>query len=114
MNGIVYLDKRSREEIIKEAMAYAKTTNDSLLDTNYYINMDLVKKVVSFITLLKHTGGELGGVQFQLLPFQIKFLIDVICTLNKVNNRRRYTTALLFLPRKSGKTEYVRWYRFVR
>lgn len=108
MNGIVYLvDKRSREEIIKEAMAYAKTTNDSLFKTNYYIDMDLVKKVVSFITLLKHTGGELGGVQFQLLPFQIKFLIDVICTLNKVNNRRRYTTALLFLPRKSGKTELI-------
>lgn len=107
MNGMVYLDKREREEIIKESITYAVKQNNSLSQTNYYIDMDLAKRVISFITLLKHTGGELGGVQFQLLPFQIKFIIDVICTLNKVNNRRRYTTALLFLPRKSGKTELI-------
>ena len=52
MNGMVYLDKGEREEIIKESIAYAVKQNNSLSQTNYYIDMDLAKRVISFITLL--------------------------------------------------------------
>lgn len=78
-------------------MEYAKNTKD--------IDIDLTKKVITFVSMMKHTGGDLAGIDFQLLPFQIKFLIDVICTMK--NGKRKYTTAMLMLPRKNGKTELI-------
>lgn len=98
---------QTREEIIKNAIDYAKDKNTSLAETKYYLDEDLAKKVITFISILKHTGGEIAGVQFQLLHFQIKFLLDVICTKKRNDNNRRYTTAMLMLPRKNGKTELI-------
>lgn len=98
---------RTRSEIINDGVEYARLQNISLSETKYYIDEVLAKKVVTFISMLKHTGGEIAGVQFQLLDFQIKFLIDVICTKKRSDNRRRYTTAMLMLPRKNGKTELI-------
>lgn len=100
-------DIQKREDIINNAMEYAKLQNLSLDGTKYYLDENLAKKVISFISILKHTGGEIAGVMFQLLHFQIKFLIDVICTKKRSDNNRRYTTAMLMLPRKNGKTELI-------
>lgn len=87
----------SQDAIMIEALEYAENTND--------VNIDTAKKVITFVSMLKHTGGDLAGIHFQLLPFQIKFLIDVICTMK--NGKRKYTTAMLMLPRKNGKTELI-------
>jgi len=95
---------RSRELILSEAIEYATTVNPG---EGYYIDIETVEKVISFVSILKHTQGSLAGVQFQLLPFQIKFLIDVLATKSVATGRRRYTTALLMLPRKNGKTELI-------
>lgn len=98
---------RDRGQILAFAKEYAKTKNEELETTPYYIDLDLANRVISFISILKHTGGDLAGVEFQLLDFQIIFLIDVICTKKRSNHKRRYTTALLFIPRKNGKTELI-------
>jgi len=87
----------SQETIMAQAMEYAEKTKN--------IDIKIAKKVIAFISMMKHTGGDLAGVDFQLLPFQIKFLIDVICTMK--NGKRRYTTAMLIIPRKNGKTELI-------
>ena len=98
---------QKREDIIKNGLEYARKQNISLVGTKYYLDEDLAKKVITFISMLKHTGGEIAGVQFQLLAFQIKFLIDVVCTKHRDTHYRRYTTAMLMLPRKNGKTELI-------
>lgn len=90
-------DYISQESIMAQSIEYAESQPN--------IDIELAKKVITFISMLKHTGGDLAGVNFQLLPFQIKFLIDVICTIKK--DRRQYTTAMLMLPRKNGKTELI-------
>lgn len=87
----------TKEAIMAQAIEYARNTPN--------VDVELAKKVITFISMLKHTGGDLAGVNFQLLPFQIKFLIDVICTMK--NGKRQYTTAMLMIPRKNGKTELI-------
>lgn len=94
-------------EIIKQARDYIACANKELAKSEYFIDETLALKVVGFVALLRHTGGKFAGHRFALLPFQIKFLIDVIATLNKKSLTRRYKTALLFLPRKNGKTELI-------
>lgn len=102
MNDII-----SRTPIIESGVTYSKYANAQMQGTEYYVDIVLAKKLISFVSLLKHTGGELAGVQFQLLQFQIIFLIDVICTKKISNSKRRYTTAMLVVPRKNGKTELI-------
>ena len=98
---------RSPEAIKREATVYIEQQVLELKGSAYYLDVETALKIISFISMLKHTGGMLAGIGFQILPFQIKFLIDVICTKRITNDRRRYTTALLFLPRKNGKTELI-------
>lgn len=99
--------QRTTEEIRAEAEAYVVQKNIELETTPYYVCADTAKRLIAFVSMLKHTGGALAGVSFQLLHFQIVFLIDVICTKHRSTGRRRYTTALLFIPRKNGKTELI-------
>ena len=94
-------------EIIKRAREYIACANKELAGSEYFIDEKLALKVIGFVALLRHTGGKFAGARFGLLDFQIKFLIDVIATLNKKSLTRRYKTALLFLPRKNGKTELI-------
>ena len=101
------MEIRSRPDIISYGISYAEKKNTELENTPYYIDIETAKVLVTFISKLKHTGGEFAGVEFQLLDFQIVWLIDVICTKKHSNNKRRYTTAILFIPRKNGKTELI-------
>ncbi|WP_170019200.1 terminase TerL endonuclease subunit [Campylobacter sp. RM16190] len=96
-----------RDEILKIAGDIIKQKQDELASSPFYIDEKLALKAINFITLLKHTTGRYAGVKFQLLPFQIEFIIDVIATYRKDTKTRRYQTALLFLPRKNGKTELI-------
>lgn len=102
MNKII-----SRKEILNNADEYIKTQNENLKNTPYFIDEKTAFRAIKFISLLKHTAGEFAGVNFQLLPFQIKFIIDVVATFDKATNKRRYSQALLFIPRKNGKTELL-------
>lgn len=98
---------RTPQEIKAEAEAYITQKNLEFKGSKYYVCPETAKKVITFVSMLKHTGGALAGVSFQLLNFQIVFLIDVICTKHISTGLRRYTTALLFIPRKNGKTELI-------
>ncbi|EAK8032572.1 terminase large subunit [Campylobacter jejuni] len=102
------MDKlRAREDILNYALAYIKQKNKEFENSPFYIDEKIAKKAVLFISLLKHTDGELAGKPFQLLNFQIEFIIDIIATYSKEKNARRYSYALLFIPRKNGKTELI-------
>lgn len=75
--------------------------------TPYYVDIPLSEKVIKFISILKHTGGKLAGVNFQLLPFQVEYVIETLCVLQHRNGYRKHTTSILHVPRKQGKTELL-------
>lgn len=65
------MDKlRAREDILNYALAYIKQKNKEFENSPFYIDEKIAKKAVLFISLLKHTDGELAGKPFQLLNFQ--------------------------------------------
>ena len=95
------------QEIRDRAKPIIKTIADKYKGTDFYLDEELATRIINFISLLKHTGGALGGVNFQLLPFQVEFTIETLAVLRKKNGYRKHTTSILFLPRKSGKTELI-------
>lgn len=101
------METAQRTEIISNAKDYINTQNKALSNTPYYIHEQTALKAIKFISLLKHTAGEYAGMNFQLLDFQIKFIIDTVATFKRDTDSRRYSSALLFIPRKNGKTELL-------
>ena len=98
---------REKATIIAEAKEYIKAKNLEFQNSDYYIDEKIALKAITFISLLRHTGGKLAGSPFPLLPFQIKFITDIIGTYDRRTAQRRYKTAVLFIPRKNGKTELI-------
>ncbi|MGH2267540.1 terminase large subunit [Campylobacter taeniopygiae] len=98
---------RPRENILEYAKKYIKIKNNEFQNSPFYIDEKTALNAVLFISLLKHTDGDLAGKPFQLLDFQIEFIIDIIATYSKEKKARRYSYALLFIPRKNGKTELI-------
>lgn len=93
------------KEIVKACMGIAEIIANNYVGTEFYVNMKLAEKILNFITMLKHTGGSLGGVKFRLLPFQAEFVIESLCVLYIKDDTRKHTEAIMFIPRKNGKTE---------
>jgi phage terminase large subunit-like protein len=66
-------------------------------------DMDRAKRVLKFISHLRHSKAPWAGHPFQLMPFQEDFIKELYGTL-KPDGQRQYRQALLYLPRKNGKT----------
>lgn len=63
-----------------------------------------------FPDLLKHIEGDMAGKPFALEPWQKAFLANLFgwkCEDSKGREVRRYREALLYVPRKNGKTPLV-------
>ena len=94
-----------REDIVKAGMVIVGEIAKTYEGTSYWVDDKLAFKLLTFISLLRHTGGDLGGVEFRLLPFQIEYLTQTLCVLNKSDDSRKHTESILFIPRKAGKSE---------
>lgn len=66
-------------------------------------DMDRAERVLKFISLLKHSKAPWAGLPFQLMPWQEEFIRALYGTL-KPDGKRQYRQALLYLPRKNGKS----------
>lgn len=81
---------------------------DDLKDKNsaFYYDKDSAAKVCSFIELQFHTKGKWARDRKRLTiePWQVFFVCNVFGWKRKKNDRRRYTEALLLVPRKNGKS----------
>jgi phage terminase large subunit-like protein len=97
----------TREQISACAKQKIAEIEQELIETPYYICQETASKMIGFISYLKHTKGKFAGKNFQLLPFQIEFLLNSICVKRRSNGLRRYRIALLMIPRKNGKTEII-------
>lgn len=98
---------RTREKVLEDAYKEIERLAPLNTDDKYYYDIELAKKYVSFVSLLKLTAGEFAGINFQLLPFQVEFLTVSLCVLNRETKLRRYKQAVLFLPRKNAKSELM-------
>lgn len=94
--------KIAKEYIIKKDEELRK-------NGKYYIDKQLAMKCIKFGSLIKHTSGELAGVNFQFMEFQIMAIVDILGTKHltgKFEGLRRYQRVLIYTPKKSGKTEF--------
>src|SRR3990167_11060631 len=64
------------------------------------------QRAVNFFEYLRHTKGQFAGKPFVLLPWQRTIVRDVYGTLNE-RGLRQYKYAVLFVPKKNGKSEMV-------
>ncbi len=93
--------KIAKEYIIKKSKELEK-------EGKYYIDKQLALKCIKFTSYLRHTDGILLDVNFQLIEWQIKAIVDIFgtkYTSGEYKDLRRYQRALFFMPKKNGKTE---------
>jgi phage terminase large subunit-like protein len=67
------------------------------------ILLDRANKVIKFISHLKHSKAPFAGQPFALMDWQVDFAQRLYGTLTP-DGRRQYRQALLYIPRKNGKT----------
>ena len=103
---------------IKDASHYWKLGKKYIIEQSnyldkyepkYYLDKQLVMKYLKFGSLMKLTAGELGGVNFQFMDFQIKAIVDIFGTKHRdgeFKGLRRYQTVLFFLAKKNGKSTF--------
>ena len=66
-------------------------------------DMDRAEKVLKFLQHLKHSKAPWAGQPFEPMPFQVDFIQKLYGTLRE-DGQRQYRQALLYLPRKNGKS----------
>lgn len=72
----------------------------------FYFDPVKAEKVIKFIELMPHTKGKWAqkGLTLTLEPWQKFFLVNVFGWMKRKNGLRRYRKALLWVPRKNGKS----------
>lgn len=75
-------------------------------DWRWTFDVDEGERYIRFIQEYTiHTRGAWAGKKFILSPWQKFFIVNIFGWKHKKENYRRYRTALLFVARKSGKTQ---------
>tara|TARA_Y100000310_G_scaffold142034_1_gene141497 strand:- start:5761 stop:7443 length:1683 start_codon:yes stop_codon:yes gene_type:complete len=75
-------------------------------DFPFYFDKNAAEKVLKFKQMMPHTKGEWArkGLLLELEPWQCFFNMNVFGWKKRGNNLRRYRKAILFVPRKNGKS----------
>ena len=72
---------------------------------SYTYSAKHAKAAVDFIQSLQHTKGQWAGVPFALAPWQRTDIIEPLFGWVNEGGKRKFRTAYVELPRKSGKSE---------
>jgi len=98
---------KTRDEVLKSAEPILDMVAKEYDNTKWELDYKLAWKLIKFISLLKHTAGSMAGKPFQLLPFQIEWLIETVAVVHRETRLRKHRSSLLFIPRKNGKSELL-------
>ena len=98
---------RTIQEVIAGASPYMDELEEKYNDNKYWFDRDEAMRYIKFIALLKHTDGNIAGKNFQLINYQYTFIGTIFGVKKRSNNKRRFRTALLFIPKKNGKSQLV-------
>lgn len=73
---------------------------------HYYFSHKHAEKACKFVELMPHTKGKWAakGMNLQLEPWQCFFVCSIFGWLRRADNFRRFRRAVLFVPRKNGKS----------
>lgn len=73
---------------------------------NYFFDENAAERVCKFIQMMPHTKGKWANKKQRLVlePWQCFFVMSIFGWMRKDNGKRRYRKALLFVPRKNGKS----------
>lgn len=75
-------------------------------DFPYHLNRNRAERFCEFIEMMPHVKGKWAGTQLKIEPWQ-SFIIVNLYGWEDANNLRRFRRALVFVPRKQGKTTMV-------
>jgi len=73
----------------------------------YYFDDKQVDKVLAFSRLCSHVKGDLRGKRIELADWQQFIIANLFGFIRKDNGLRKYRTAYIEVPRKSGKSTFV-------
>lgn len=66
--------------------------------------MEIGDRFVKFCGIIKHFKGKSAGQYFKLEPWQEFIAYNILCWYYKESDNRRYTSSLICISRKQGKT----------
>lgn len=74
--------------------------------SHYYFDSQKAERAMKFIELMPHTKGKWArdGETLKLEPWQCFFVANIFGWMRKKDGLRRYRRALLWVPRKNGKS----------
>jgi phage terminase large subunit-like protein len=102
--------KKTPQEYWEDAREYIKKLESELsIEDKYYVDRDFAMKCIKFGSLMKLTAGEFAGEPFMYQQWQIEAIVNIFGVKYKHGNfkgLRRYKKALLYTPKKSGKTAF--------
>lgn len=103
--------------IFKEPSEYWQLAREHILkveaqlftEDKYYVDRDVAMRCIKFASITKLTAGEFGGKLFMFQQWQIEAIVEIFGVKHKhgeFKGLRRYQKALMFTPKKSGKTAF--------
>jgi phage terminase large subunit-like protein len=98
-NNVIYGEIPACETIKKACKRHLA----DIIDGIYLWDGEAAERVFKFFSFLRHYKGEWAGKPFELEHFQ-KFIIGSIFGWKNPDGTRRYRTAMIFLPKKNGKS----------
>ena len=75
-------------------------------NSQYYYDADAANRCITFFGFLKHLKGPLAGLPLELAPWQIFIVCQLYGWKRRSDNYRRFRTAYVEVPRKSGKSTF--------
>ena len=72
----------------------------------YYYDADAANRCITFFGFLKHLKGPLAGLPLELASWQIFIVCQLYGWRRRSDNYRRFRTAYVEVPRKSGKSTF--------
>lgn len=85
-------------------MKVSGTTKNQTRDAEFHFDERAAQHVVMFFSALRHIKGKWAGEPFKLLPWQEQEVLRPLFGWRRADGTRRYRTAYLEVPRKSGKS----------
>ena len=81
--------------------------DDLEANSDYYLDLDELERVIKFIGLFHHYTGSHSGNKFILEPWQQFVVANIVALRLKSNNKRKYQFSYIQVSRKCGKTAFA-------
>ena len=94
------------KQVRQACQRYLDDIGNTESTSSFYYDKDKGVRVCRFIELLPHTKGDWAAKRelIRLEPWQVWIVMNVFSFIDRETARRRFTEAMIVVPRKSGKS----------